>query len=102
MKKSVLFICVDQWRWDCFSFMKHKNVLSPKIDKLAKIVNFIVFPRDGEEPKLNPGFKSHFIDYNFKASSTEVRNSVKINQKVDLPVDQNVLKYINENSLYSC
>jgi len=73
-----------------------------QIDKLGKIVNFIVFPRDGEEPKLNPDFKSHFIDYNFNASSTEVRNSVKINQKVDLPIDQNVLKYINENSLYSC
>ena len=36
MKKSVLFICVDQWRWDCFSFMKHKNALSPNLDKLAE------------------------------------------------------------------
>ena len=36
MKKSVLFICADQWRWDCFGFMKHKNVLSPNIDKLVK------------------------------------------------------------------
>ena len=36
MKKSVLFICVDQWRWDCFSFMKHQNVLTPNIDKLAE------------------------------------------------------------------
>ena len=36
MKKSILFICADQWRWDCFGFMKHKNVLTPNIDKLAK------------------------------------------------------------------
>ena len=36
MKKSVLFICTDQWRWDCFGFMKHKNILTPNIDKLAK------------------------------------------------------------------
>ena len=36
MKKSVLFICADQWRWDCFGFMKHKNVLTPNIDKLVK------------------------------------------------------------------
>ena len=35
MKKSVLFICTDQWRWDCFGFMKHKNILTPNIDKLA-------------------------------------------------------------------
>ena len=35
MKKSVLFICADQWRWDCFGFMKHKNVLTPNIDKLV-------------------------------------------------------------------
>ena len=36
MKKSILFICVDQWRWDCFSFMKHKNALTPNIDNLVK------------------------------------------------------------------
>ena len=36
MKKSVLFICADQWRWDCFGFMKHKNAITPNIDKLAK------------------------------------------------------------------
>jgi len=36
MKKSVLFLCADQWRWDCFGFMKHKNVLTPNIDKLVK------------------------------------------------------------------
>ena len=37
MKKSVLFICADQWRWDCFGFMKHKNVLTPNLDALANI-----------------------------------------------------------------
>ena len=36
MKKSVLFICADQWRWDCFGFMNHKNTLTPNIDKLVK------------------------------------------------------------------
>ncbi len=36
MKKSVLFICADQWRWDCFGFMNHKNILTPNIDKLVK------------------------------------------------------------------
>ena len=36
MKKSVLFISVDQWRWDCFGFMKHKYAVTPNIDKLAK------------------------------------------------------------------
>ena len=35
-KKSVLFICADQWRWDCFGFMKHKYALTPNLDKLAK------------------------------------------------------------------
>jgi len=35
MKKSILFICADQWRWDCFGFMKHKNALTPNIDKLV-------------------------------------------------------------------
>ena len=35
-KKSVLFICADQWRWDCFGFMNHQNALTPNLDKLAK------------------------------------------------------------------
>ena len=34
--KSVLFICADQWRWDYFGFMKHKNAITPNLDKLAK------------------------------------------------------------------
>ena len=35
MKKSVLFICADQWRWDCFGFMGHKSAHTPNIDKLV-------------------------------------------------------------------
>jgi len=35
MKKSVLFICADQWRWDCFGFMNHKHAYTPNIDKLV-------------------------------------------------------------------
>ncbi len=35
MKKSVLFISVDQWRWDCFGYMKHKYAITPNIDNLA-------------------------------------------------------------------
>ena len=33
--KSVLFICADQWRWDCFGFMKNQNAITPNLDKLA-------------------------------------------------------------------
>ena len=35
MKKSVLFICADQWRWDCFGFMGHKSAHTPNIDELV-------------------------------------------------------------------
>ena len=35
MKNSVLFICADQWRWDCFGFMGHKHAHTPNIDKLV-------------------------------------------------------------------
>ena len=35
MKKSVLFICADQWRWDCFGFMGHKCAHTPNIDELV-------------------------------------------------------------------
>ena len=36
IKKSVLFICADQWRFDCFSFLNHEYALTPNLDKLAK------------------------------------------------------------------
>ena len=39
-KKSVLFICADQWRWDCFGFMKHNNAITPYLDKLANKSTF--------------------------------------------------------------
>ena len=39
MKKSVLFICADQWRWDCFGFMNHKHAYTPNIDKLVEDYN---------------------------------------------------------------
>ncbi|GIS84690.1 MAG: hypothetical protein CM1200mP16_09900 [Nitrospina sp.] len=35
MKKSVLFICADQWGWDFFGFMGPKNAHTPNIDKLV-------------------------------------------------------------------
>ena len=35
-QRSVLFICVDQWRYDYFGFMKHRHSLTPNIDKLAR------------------------------------------------------------------
>ena len=35
-EKSVLFICADQWRFDCFSFLNHPYALTPNLDKLAK------------------------------------------------------------------
>ena len=34
-KKSVLFICADQWRFDCFSFLNHPYAITPNLDKLA-------------------------------------------------------------------
>ena len=93
--KSELFWIIGNDQWKKINTWK-------KIDALGKIVTFIVFPRDGEEPKLNPDFKSHFINYNFNASSTEVRQNIETNKHAGLPIDPKVLKYIYENSLYSC
>jgi len=93
--KSELFWIIGNDQWKKIDTWK-------KIDELGKILTFIVFPRDGEEPKLNPDFKSHFINCNFNASSTEVRQNIETNKWTSLPIDPNVLKYINENSLYSC
>ena len=35
-QKNVLFLAIDQWRADCFSFKNHPVVQTPNIDELAK------------------------------------------------------------------
>ncbi len=35
-QKNVLFLAIDQWRADCFSFKDHPVVQTPNIDELAK------------------------------------------------------------------
>ena len=71
-----------------------------KIHELSSILEFIVFTRDQEKPLVNPEVKSHFIDFNFNASSTEIRQDLKNRKQSISAIHNDVYKYIIEENLY--
>ena len=71
-----------------------------KIHELSNIVEFVVFTRDQEKPLVNPEIKSHFIDFNFNASSTEIRQDLKNRKQSISAIHNDVYKYIIEENLY--
>ena len=81
----------DQWK---------KITTWYNIAELAKIITFIVFTRDQECPLDNPEIKSHIINYNFDASSTEIRQKLSDRQDSIKTIDSDVYEYIKDNKLY--
>ena len=81
----------DQWK---------KITTWYNIAELAKIITFIVFTRDQECPLDNPEIKSHIINYNFDASSTEIRQNLSDRQDSIKTIDSDVYEYIKDNKLY--
>ena len=81
----------DQWK---------KITTWYNIAKLAEIITFIVFTRDQECPLDNPEIKSHIINYNFDASSTEIRQKLSDRQDSIKTIDSDVYEYIKDNKLY--
>ena len=81
----------DQWK---------KITTWYNIAELAEIITFIVFTRDQERPLDNPEIKSHIINYNFDASSTEIREKLAERQNLIQTIDSDVYEYIKDNRLY--
>ena len=81
----------DQWK---------KITTWYNIIELAEIITFIVFTRDQECPLDNPEIKSHIINYNFDASSTEIRQKLSDRQDSIKTIDSDVYEYIKDNKLY--
>ena len=81
----------DQWK---------KITTWYNIAELAEIITFIVFTRDQECPLDNPEIKSHIINYNFDASSTEIRQILSDRQDSIKTIDSDVYEYIKDNRLY--
>ena len=81
----------DQWK---------KITTWYNIAELAEIITFIVFTRDQECPLDKPEIKSHIINYNFDASSTEIREKLAERQDLIQTIDSDVYEYIKDNKLY--
>ena len=81
----------DQWK---------KITTWYSITELAELITFIVFTRDKECPLDNPEIKSHIINYNFDASSTEIRQKLSNRQDSIKTIDSDVYEYIKDNKLY--
>ena len=69
-------------------------------EKLAKILTFIVFPREDETPTLKANFRSVFIDYHHEASSTAIRKKLTINPSSSSLLNPQVKEFIDENRIY--
>ena len=83
----------DQW-------MKLRTWAHP--EKLASLLTFLVFPRDGIEISPQPGLRYELIDFRapHPASSSAVRAIVRAGGALDGWVDPAVADYITSHRLY--
>ena len=82
---------VDQWlaleRWN-------------KPERLAKLLTFIVFPRDNISPAPNAKFRSVFLTRAIKVSATSIRGRVRADESISELVHPEVDGYIQSHALY--
>ncbi len=69
-------------------------------DLLAKLLTFIVFPRDGVEPVDQPAFEWQTIDVETPGSGTEIRAAVATGRPINDLVPKTVAEYISKQHLY--
>lgn len=71
-----------------------------KPELLAKLLTFIVLPRDGVLPQPNPKFRAHFLTAQLKASATEIRNTLRSTGIAPATLMPEVADYIRAERLY--
>jgi nicotinate-nucleotide adenylyltransferase len=71
-----------------------------KPERLAQLLNFIVFPRDGVEPSNYPDFHSQEIELETPGSSTAVRKLAAKGRSVAHLVPAKVATYLQEHDIY--
>lgn len=69
-------------------------------DRLAELVEFIVFARDGE-PLPHPGWRLHFVDGRHPASATAIRRDFARGRVPDAMLDPAVTAFILQRGLYN-
>ena len=84
-------IGMDQWqaieRW-------------ARINYLKTLVEFIVFPRDGQSPEAKDGFATQFLKDAMAVSSTEIRTRRAQGLSITDQVTSAVADYLAEKALY--
>ncbi|MDB4721548.1 nicotinate (nicotinamide) nucleotide adenylyltransferase [Verrucomicrobiales bacterium] len=68
--------------------------------KLAASLTFIVFPRDNKEPEPKKDFRSIFINFYHKASSTAIRENITTEPSSSSLLNPLVMKFIEGNEIY--
>ena len=68
-------------------------------DRLARIVEFIVFARNGA-PAHHPGWKHHFLQGTHPASATRIRQEIAAGRLPHEWLDPAVAQYILDHQLY--
>ena len=71
-----------------------------RIDHLAKLVTFIVFPRHGEVPEAREGLRATFLPDAMAVSATDIRTRYRLGESITNDVGASVAMYIRENGLY--
>jgi nicotinate-nucleotide adenylyltransferase len=69
-------------------------------DRLAELVEFIVFARDGE-PAPHPGWRSHFLSGTHPASATAIRRELTEGRLPESMLDPAVADFIRRRGLYN-
>jgi nicotinate-nucleotide adenylyltransferase len=68
-------------------------------ERLAELLTFIVFPRDGRIPKGNPRYRAHFLTEQFSGRATEIRQQIQAG-KATADLAPSVARYIEAHQLY--
>jgi nicotinate-nucleotide adenylyltransferase len=69
-------------------------------ERLAELLTFIVFPRDGVTPAPHPRFRAHFLKASIQASSTEIRQALLAGETTHPNLLPTVADFIRSKQLY--
>ncbi|MFV1994256.1 MAG: nicotinate (nicotinamide) nucleotide adenylyltransferase [Verrucomicrobiales bacterium] len=91
--EAQLFWILGEDQWGALESWAHPEILQ-------RLVNFIVFPREGTQPQPRPGYRADFVTVDHPASSREVRRRLRQSGEASEFLDPEVAHYLEQNGLY--